>query len=323
MSYPAENPTNSPATDQVAPGSKLGGEPILEFQPQAGRPRRGPTQTAGASRARLQAAASLIGDESKEVRQALLQEFRRVGKLGTPHLQRAARSSDALVRSHGRAILDTFDREQVLRRLTRFASRERVDLEAALCVMSGLDRADLNMKPYRKALDAMAEEVTKRTCHLRDDLQKAQVLVHYMGTELGYRGEVQDYSHPDKIYLHRAIELKRGLPLTLCSLYSFVARRAGIKTGIVPLPGHVMLRLYGRYQNLIVDPFHGGEARTQEELGTYLREHGLRFNPVWMHDASDKMLLARQLANLQNALRAIGLPNRASALDPLLMQFRR
>lgn len=323
MSYPSENPIDSSLTESGAAGSMLGGEPILDMEPRVARPRRSQDRPGRVSQGRLQAAASLIGDDSKDVRQALLEEFRRVGKSGAPYLQRAANRPEARIRTHARSILDELDRERVLRRLARFALRDQVDLEAAFCVMSQLDRSDVNMKPYRKALNAMAKEVIERTSHLRDDLQRAQVLVHYMGTELGYRGDMQDYSHPDKIFLHRTIEQKRGLPLTLCALYSFVARRAQIKTGIVPLPGHVMLRLYGRYQNLIVDPFHGGEARTQEELGTYLREHGLRFNPVWMHDASDKMLFARQLANLQNAMRAIGLPRRGSAIDPLLMLLRR
>ena len=323
MSYPSDNPINTTPAKGERTGSILGGELLHESEPQATRPRRSQNRPGRVSQGRLQAAASLIGDDSKDVRQALLLEFRRVGKSGAPYLRRAANRPEARIRSHARSILDALDRERVLRRLSRFALREKVDLEAAFCVMAQFERSDLNMKPYRKALDAMAKEVVERTSHLRDDLQRAQVLVHYMGTELGYRGDMQDYSHPDKIYLHRTIESKRGLPLTLCALYSFVAQRAQIKTGIVPLPGHVMLRLYGRYQNLIVDPFHGGEARTQEELGAYLREHGLRFNPVWMHDASDKMLFARQLANLQNALRAIGLPRRGSAIDPLLMLLRR
>ena len=110
----------------------------------------------------------------------------------------------------------------------------------------------------------------------------------------------------------------RSCQLFATSVYSFVARRASLQTGIIPLPGHVMLRLYGRHQNLIVDPFHGGEARNQDDLVEYLREHGLRFNPVWMHDASPKLLLARQVANLRNSLRSIGLVQRSQELQPLL-----
>lgn len=321
MTCPPETPHGAtPPGDSVAATTR-GGPPLGLSG--AGSPQRTKGSGQSADRQKLQAVASLIGDHSREVRQALLQEFRRVGKAAQPLLRRAARSDDAKVRSHARSLQDSLQRDALMRRLTCLAARDSIELESVYWLLSRLERPDLDLRPYRRALDAMGKEVRKRTKHLRDDLQKGQVLIHYLGVELGYRGQLEAPKQPDLVYLHRVIEQKHGLPLTLCALYSFVANRAGLRTGIVPLPGHVMLRLYGRYQNLIVDPFHGGEARTQDQLLNYLREHGLRFNPVWMHDASDRMLFARQLANLQNLLRAIELPGRARSLDSMLMLLRR
>ena len=270
---------------------------------------------------RLEAVASLIGDESDAVRSALLREFRRAGRLGRTHLQRAARSDDARARSHARRLLDALHQDDVVRRLCRIAGRGVADFESAMFSMARFERPALDARPYLKALDAIALEVERRSRHLTDDLRRGQVLVHYLGTELGYRGDLESYTHPDNIYLHRVIERKQGLPLSLCALYSFVARRCSIHTGIVPLPGHVMLRLYGRHHNLIVDPFHGGESKSQEDLVDYLKQHGLKFDPVWMHDASPKMLLHRQLANLQNSWRATRQRERSPRLNSLLRQL--
>jgi regulator of sirC expression with transglutaminase-like and TPR domain len=323
MPHTPETPHGPNSSRESVAASPDAGESRAAGDPTSARTRRKQGAHSSGTRQRLQAAASLIGDDSREVRQALLQEFRRVGKSGQPLLRRAAHSDDARVRSHARSLQDSLQRDALMRRLTCLAARETIDLESVYWLLSRMERPDLDLRPYRLALDAMGKEVCKRTKHLRDDLQKGQVLVHYLGTELGYKGEIQASKQPDLVYLHRTIEQKHGLPLTLCALYSFVANRAGLRTGIVPLPGHVMLRLYGRYQNLIVDPFHGGEARTQDELLNYLRDHGLRFNPVWMHDASNRMLFARQLANLQNLLRAVDLPGRARSLDSMLMLLRR
>jgi regulator of sirC expression with transglutaminase-like and TPR domain len=268
--------------------------------------------------ARLRAAARLLGDDSEEVRAALLPLFRDAGRRGRPLLRAAARGSDARARAHARSLLEVLDDERTRRRLMTYASRDELDLETGLLLLGSFDRPGLDARPYRAALDGLARVAGQRASHLRDDLQRGRSLVEFLGQELGYRGELDHYHRPDGVHLHRVIETRRGLPLTLCALYAAVARRLGLMTGIVPLPGHVMLRLYGAHQNLIVDPFHGGESRSQEELVEYLHDQGLRFNPVWMHDAGPRALLARQTANLQNAWRSVGHTGRARRLAPLL-----
>ncbi len=295
----------------------LEGAPPASGSPTTGRPGR-------VRRARLDAAARLLGDESAEVRRALWREFRAAGRAGRPLLQHASCSEDARVRSQARQLLEALSQEEVLRRLQRHVAREWREvgeLESAFYLLGRLDRPELDARPYVKALDAMAHEVRRRTSHVKDDLRRGRVLVQYLAEELGFGGDVETYTQPDNVYLHRAIERRRGLPLTLCALYTFVASRCGLHTGIVPLPGHVMLRLYGSYNNLIVDPFHGGEARSQEDLREYLRQHGLSFDPVWMHDANPRPLFLRQVVNLQTSLLKVGRRGRAQALAPLLEQL--
>ena len=316
MRFRAEEPSPPPIEGKSAPGGVGAGTSRSAARERSNRNRP--------HSARLEAAARLLGDESEEVRRALLREFVGAGRAGRPLLRRAARSDDARVRTQARQMLDALDQDQVLRRLHRHATRdlrEPQELESALFLLGRLDRPDLDARPYRKALDAMAREVRRRTSHVQDDLRRGRVLVQYLGEELGYRGDMESYTQPDNIFLHRAIERRQGLPLTLCTLFTFVAQRCGLHTGVVPLPGHVMLRLYGPYNNLIVDPFHGGEARSQEDLNEYLRQHGLTFNPVWMHDANPRHLLRRQVANLQNSLRTVGRNGSARRLAPLLAQL--
>jgi regulator of sirC expression with transglutaminase-like and TPR domain len=274
-----------------------------------------------AASARLDAAAALLGDESPAVRRALAIEFARSGRPGAAVLRHACYSADARVRTHARRLLDDLDWELARRRLLSYAARREVDLETGMWLIGGLERRPFDARPYRKALDAMAREVEKRCSPTLDPLERGKVLVDYLGLELGYVGDLDAYRSPANVYLHRTIESKRGLPLTLCALYAGVARRLGLKTGIVPLPGHVMLRLYGRHSNLIVDPFHGGEARSQESLTQYLAEHGLQFDPLWFHSASAHLLLRRQVSNLRNALTDAGRMNRARKLTTVIENF--
>lgn len=310
--HPRTNP-ESASREDTPPPTPATGTPALE----AGRRQRPRT----VDLERLGSAARLLGDRSRTVRQVLLREFRRAGRAGRPLLSEALRSDDPNRRSHARSIADALDWDVALRRLHRFAAREVIDLEAGLCILSRLDHPDIDLSPCLETLDDMAAEVHARTAHLGDDLQRCRVLTEYLGQELGYHGDMEGYTHPDNVFLHRVIESKQGLPLTLCALYSFVATRCGLRTGLVPLPGHVVLRLYGDKRSLIVDPFHGGEIRSQKSLMSYLAQNGLRFRSVWFRDAPEDRVFNRQVMNLRNALLSLGRTGRARRLTPLIDQL--
>jgi regulator of sirC expression with transglutaminase-like and TPR domain len=104
------------------------------------------------------------------------------------------------------------------------------------------------------------------------------------------------------------------MPLTLTAVYMLVARRVGIRAAAIPLPGHVMLRLYAGRRTLIVDPFRGGRLRTRSECTRYLEQQGLVPNPAWFRDASDAALFQRQLLNLMNSCQLRGMTGLAREL---------
>src|SRR5205814_1284955 len=43
----------------------------------------------------------------------------------------------------------------------------------------------------------------------------------------GFAGDTEDYYNPENSFLHRVIERRRGIPITLAVVYLEVARRAG------------------------------------------------------------------------------------------------
>ena len=269
-------------------------------------------------REHLRALGRLRGDSSPKVREALRAEFAAAGRAGLATLRRASDADDARVHIHARELLVGTQRAQVVRRLVRHAARPHLNLERSLFLLGRLDRHDLDARPYIKALDAMGAEVRRRAQTCETPIERARVLVEYMASELGFEGDAETYHHPDNVHLHRTIERKRGLPLTLTALYMLVGRRAGLRVGAIPMPGHVLLRLFGRSRNLIVDPFHGCQTRSQQALRRQLTRHGLSCDPAWFRHASDEDLFARQIRNLANGLRTQGRIDEAHALAPVL-----
>jgi len=261
----------------------------------------------------------LLGEDSQAVRRALRQAFGSHPRLARQLLARRANDSDPRVRTHVRALSLGLDRREVVRRLLRHLSRPHIDLERALFLLARFETPDLDARPYMRALDGFTREFQKRAAGSTDELERGRVFAEYLGEEVGFRGVADGQFPPADVYVHRAIETRRGLPLTLTAIYLFVARRAGLRVGVVPLPGHVMLRICGRRQNLIIDPFHGGEARSQAALMHYLANNGLEFRSVWFRDADDRDLLMRQIRNLSRSLEIHEQHAAVRALRPLLM----
>ena len=145
---------------------------------------------------------------------------------------------------------------------------------------------------------------------------------HILGREIGFTGGASDYYHPDKVYLHRAIERRQGMPLTLCAIYLFVARRLGVPAAIVPLPGHVMLRVYSGDSATLLDPFHRGEVRSERECIEYLAQNGLAPQPGWFRDAEDSAIFLRQSLNLKGSYLRRRRFREARRLDRVVLALR-
>jgi regulator of sirC expression with transglutaminase-like and TPR domain len=293
---------------------------------------------ASAKKSRLAALASLLADDSPSVLAKVRRALEFSGRESNPALERAAASDDARLRARARGILMQRTRRAARRHFVRYATRTDLDLERALLLLARIHAPGLDPRPYSRALDAMAAEVAKRAAVRRStrathgthgtnathatsesgDLERALVLSEYLGKELAFGGSRGEFHHPDNIHLHRAIERRAGVPLTLSAIWVFVARRAGIRAAFVPLPGHVMVRLYGGSRSAIVDPYHQGRKRTEAECKTYLEKHGITVNPGSFREVPDAVLLRRQIGNLARSAEIRRLPAEARSMTALL-----
>ena len=269
-------------------------------------------------REHLRTVAKLLGDDSKLVRDELRRQFKSAGKRGRPLLMKASKSEDARTRGHARTLLLELDRAAVRRRLISFATRASIDLEAGLFLLGRLHNPSLDARKYRRTFDSFADEVSRRSKSCGTELERAQVLSDYLSKTVGFCGSESDYHHPDNVHLHRVIETRSGLPLSLCAVYLFVARRIGLRASILPLPGHVMLRVHGLRNSRIVDPFHGCRVRSQASLMSYLASHDLGFDPSWFRGASDRTLFLRQVNNMVQTYSERGFPSEIETLLDVL-----
>ena len=84
--------------------------------------------------------------------------------------------------------------------------------------------------------------------------------------ELGFRGDTENYFDPRNSFLPNVLECKRGMPITLSLVYKLVAERIGLRVCGLNTPGHFLVRLKTEDEQMIVDPFFGGELLSPTEV---------------------------------------------------------
>jgi regulator of sirC expression with transglutaminase-like and TPR domain len=193
-----------------------------------------------------------------------------------------------------------------LRRFADLMRCEPFDLAEA-CLLIGLDaepRLDVRVELAR--LDAMAATVRERIGADASAEQKVVALNHYLFSELGFRGNIDDYYDPRNSYLHEVMRRRTGIPITLSIVYLEVGRRLGLPLEGVSFPGHFLVKLAVRGGELVLDPFSGGEPQSasglRRRLAQVLPSRLIEDTDldVYLEAASPREIVARLLRNLKS-----------------------
>lgn len=198
----------------------------------------------------------------------------------------------------------------------------KIDLaRAALFVAAEEEPNRSNVSGSLELLDAWGEEARSRVESSAGEGVAA--LNEFVFVELGFEGNQDDYYDPLNSLLHRVLERRTGIPITLSIVYMEVGRRAGLEVEGVGMPGHFIVRARaGDGAEVLVDPFHGraiDRDECQQRLDVIyggrvaLRDEHLRATGT-------RSILVRLLGNLKAVYVGAGLHRRAlAAIERILL----
>jgi regulator of sirC expression with transglutaminase-like and TPR domain len=169
-------------------------------------------------------------------------------------------------------------------------------------------------------LDEMGYEARDQ---IRGEQAPIEALNRYVFEESGFIGNEKDYYDPQNSMLHRVLQRRKGIPITLAVIYIEIGRRAGLDIDGIGLPGHFVVRAHAPTgERVLVDPFNGVILDTddcQERLDLIyggqiaLREEHLQ--PV-----RKLAIIQRMLGNLKAIYSQSGMYRRALAVvDRILL----
>ena len=201
-----------------------------------------------------------------------------------------------------------------------------IELDRAALAMAKSEYPNLDANRYLSRIDRLAAAVCRRTGSEPTVYRAIAALNYVLFHEQGFRGNREDYFDAKNSFLNEVIERKKGIPISLSVLYILVAQRIGLALHGVGFPGHFLVKYTDDHEEIVIDPFNGGEVKSVESLEALLRALSggkLRFHPAMLAPATRKQILKRMLGNLKmiylrqsQLLKALTVMDRLLIVDP-------
>ena len=222
---------------------------------------------AGLSEARCRALLTLLGDPDPAAHAAAVAQLIQHGSGVRDWLRPHLLSDDPNVRRGAREVFTHFGRQTADNRFLAFCLKqgEDLDLEWGALLLSHTRYPDANLEACQALLDDFAATLRQRVVPAQGASAAIATINQFLFTELGFRGNEEDYYHPDNSYLTQVLDRRVGIPISLCAVYLSLTRRLQLPVTGVGLPGHFLCRLQTNTEEVFIDCFHGGRLLTKAE----------------------------------------------------------
>jgi regulator of sirC expression with transglutaminase-like and TPR domain len=248
----------------------------------------------------LLALIKLLDDEDDRVYTAVHNKLKERGLDSIRELKSALVAASPLVKERiGEAIRDIqCDRIHKQFRLFANLPDDEVDLETGSFMIAQLFSPETDMTPYREILDSIAVQIQPQIGLVRFPLEVIRTVNRAVFDDFAFKGNTEKYYEPENSFIHKVLEKKLGIPITLCLVYLFVAKRLGLPFFGVAMPAHFILKYETEHSEIFIDPFNAGAILTKQDCVRFLTTNGYSYAENMLRPARNKEILSRLMQNL-------------------------
>lgn len=176
------------------------------------------------------------------------------------------------------------------------ADPDRVPLLEAAASIAQDACPELDLQAFLETFDGLSQQLAEQCRRLGSRHARLEQTLRYFHQTLGFAGNMAAYYDPDNSYLHRVLESRRGIPISLAVLFVEFARGVGLDAHGVGFPGHFLVRVDFDEDVAIIDPFTGS-VLDRDLLARLADAHGQPAERL-LAPATASQILARMLGNL-------------------------
>ena len=174
-------------------------------------------------------------------------------------------------------------------------------IEKCLKLAQILEYPELNITNEIEKIKELGLKFRDRIVESKNPTYTISLLNEFLFDVEGFQGDLDDYYNPKNNFLNYVLDRRTGIPITLCILYTEIAKYANIDLKIVGFPSHVIVKFE---EEMILDPFNRGRLLELEDLQEILYQNygdSVEFEAEYLNEISEEKILVRMLRNLKNS----------------------
>ena len=240
----------------------------------------------------------LLDDESPAVRGALISELKNFPEEGVRFLEKVVREPDHFLAKHAHSLLVELGWVDGVGGFLQFIRSLRYELESGWFLLDRTVFPTLDISSSTLFLDRLADRARELLIPPQSARDICSVINRVLFHEFEFRAASKDFSDPQNSCLHRVLERRRGLPITLSVVYLLVARRIGFELEPIGLPGRFMVGCFSEKKPFYIDAWSGGKFFEIEQMEEFLGDSSIENSGSFLLPVTVAETLTRGCRNL-------------------------
>tara|TARA_B100000315_G_scaffold260889_1_gene326889 strand:- start:6798 stop:7649 length:852 start_codon:yes stop_codon:yes gene_type:complete len=258
---------------------------------------------------------ALLEDNDQKILDTIVEHIVNIGTTAVPHLKRATITNPAL----GPRIESVVEEIRINELEKAFLLLPKHGdtmhgLEVGSFLITKLVYPNINVQTYSDKIDEMAKEAREKIARYTSNNDILNAFNHYFFIDQGFHGNTLQYNEVDNSFLHRIIDRRKGIPISLSVLYMLLGSRLDLPLHGVGAPGHFLVKFDARDYRIFIDCFAGGKLLTDKECARFLIRNGYGFKSSYLHRSPVQDIVTRMIKNLISLYQANNQPARVVQL---------
>lgn len=265
---------------------------------------------------------SLLDDPDPEIYRRVQQDLDALGVHAVAQLEELwIQTEEVKERRSLEKVIHRLQWNDIQCHLTAWLEGDRSDLLSALCIIARYQYPNLDEQAVRQTLQAIRIEVWMGLNEQMTALEQVRHLNFVLFRVHKFRGNTDEYLHPNNNFINKVLETRKGNPLMMGLVYMLIAQKLDLPIYGVNLPQHFVLAYLeqGSYsgQNksedfqqesyrrplFYINAFNMGSVFGKRDLDQFLRMVHVEPKDQFYRACTNTEILLRLCANLESSYR--------------------
>lgn len=191
---------------------------------------------------------------------------------------------------------------------------DEIPLTEAAASIAQVQYPNMDLQQVLFDIDQIGDRLASQCRNVTLEVTRLETCIAFFFQEMRFYGNADDYYDPNNSFLHKVLEVRQGIPISLAVIFIELANSVGLQANGVSFPGHFMIRVDLHDGTAVIDPFTG-RSLSEDDLAHRLEP--FRDNlPVkdgepipaeaFLQTAPAQDILMRMLRNLENVYQQRG-----------------